>query len=76
MANSEKHGAAILGGGSIGKVHAYAYATLPFYSNPVPLNVRVKYVVCAHAESAAAAAALLGLCTVFLLDVEKMKKTC
>ena len=59
MANSEKHSAAILGGGSIGKVHAYAYATLPFYSNPVPLDVRVKYVVCAHAESAAAAAALL-----------------
>ena len=49
--------AAILGGGFIGKVHAYAYATLPFYSQPVPMDVRVKYMVCAHAETAERAAA-------------------
>lgn len=51
--------AAILGGGFIGKVHAYAYHTLPFYSNPVPMNVRIKYVVNSRPETAAAAASLV-----------------
>ena len=49
---------ALLGGGAIGKVHAYAYSTLPFYSDPVPCEVRVKYVVNSRPETAAKAAAL------------------
>lgn len=54
---------AILGGGAIGKVHAYAYATLPFYSEPVPLCAKVKWVVNSRQGTADASAALLpGAC--------------
>lgn len=53
------HHVAILGGGAIGKVHTYAYATLPFYSDPVPLNGKVKWVVNSRQETAEAAAAMI-----------------
>ncbi|MDO4583440.1 MAG: Gfo/Idh/MocA family oxidoreductase [Planctomycetia bacterium] len=49
---------AILGGGFIGKVHLYAYRTLPFYSQPVPLECRIKYVVNSREETAMASAKL------------------
>jgi len=35
----------IIGCGFIGKVHAYAYRTLPFYYDPVPLRTRITHVV-------------------------------
>lgn len=49
---------AILGGGAIGKVHIYAYQTLPFYVKPLPVKPRIKYVVNSRPESASEAAAL------------------
>ena len=58
--NQEKtYRVAILGAGFIGKVHAYAYATLPFYSSPLPLRAEVKWVAAAHPETAEAVAAML-----------------
>ena len=36
----------------IGKVHAYGYATLPFYYDPPPLSARITHVVTSHAETA------------------------
>ncbi|MDO4569134.1 MAG: Gfo/Idh/MocA family oxidoreductase [Planctomycetia bacterium] len=57
---TKEYNVAILGGGFIGKVHAYAYATLGFYSNPLPLRARVRYVVNSRQETADAAAALLA----------------
>ncbi|MDO4424448.1 MAG: Gfo/Idh/MocA family oxidoreductase [Planctomycetia bacterium] len=49
---------AILGVGSIGKVHLYAYQTLPFYLNPLPVKPEIKYVVNSRPETAAEAASL------------------
>ena len=51
---------ALLGGGSIGKVHAYAYRTLPFYSDPLPLKPEIRYVVNSRMETAEKAARLAG----------------
>lgn len=59
---------AILGGGSIGKVHIYAYRTLPFYSNPIPLETHIKYVVNSRPETAYEAARLAGEDTIPLTD--------
>ncbi|MDO4573718.1 MAG: Gfo/Idh/MocA family oxidoreductase [Planctomycetia bacterium] len=56
----KKYHAAILGGGFIGKVHTYAYRNLAFYSQPVPLDVEIKYVVNSRQETAEAAARLAG----------------
>lgn len=42
----------ILGFGFIGKVHAYAYAALPFYYDPVPLGARITHVVTSRPETA------------------------
>ncbi len=42
----------IVGFGMIGKVHAYGYATLPFYLQPLPFPVRITHVATAHAETA------------------------
>jgi predicted dehydrogenase len=42
----------ILGFGMIGKVHAYGYATLPFYYDPPPLAARITHVVTARPETA------------------------
>lgn len=51
--------AALLGGGSIGKVHAYAYQTLPFFMKPMPVKPRIKYIVNSRPETAAEAASLI-----------------
>ena len=50
----------ILGFGMIGKVHAYGYATLPFYYDPLPLTARITHVVTSRAETAEKARRLLG----------------
>jgi predicted dehydrogenase len=50
----------ILGFGFIGKVHAYGYATLPFYYDPVPLRARITHVVASRPETAQKAAETLG----------------
>jgi predicted dehydrogenase len=42
----------ILGFGMIGKVHAYGYATLPFYYDPPPLAARITHVVTGRSETA------------------------
>ena len=38
--------------GFIGKVHAWGYANLPFYYDPVPLRARVTHVVTSRMETA------------------------
>ncbi len=50
----------ILGFGFIGKVHAYGYAALPFYCDPVPLVARITHVVASRQETAERARQLLG----------------
>lgn len=50
----------IIGFGMIGKVHAFGYRTLPFYTHGLLIRPRVTHVATAHAETAAAAAELLG----------------
>ncbi len=50
----------ILGFGMIGRVHAYGYATLPFYYDPLPLAARITHVVTARAETAEKARQLVG----------------
>ena len=42
----------ILGFGFIGKVHAYAYQTLPFFYDPLPLSARITHVVTGRSETA------------------------
>lgn len=49
----------ILGFGFIGKVHAYAYAVLPFYYDPVPLRAQITHVVTRQPETAAQAGRIL-----------------
>lgn len=54
----------ILGFGFIGKVHAYSYAVLPFYYDPVPLEARVTHVVTSRPETAEHARRILpGIAT-------------
>ena len=50
----------IIGFGFIGKVHAYGYATLPFFYDPVPLRARVTHVCTGHGGTAQAGAAMVG----------------
>lgn len=50
----------ILGFGFIGKVHAYAYQTLPFFYNPVPLPTRITDVVTSRKETAEQARQVVG----------------
>ena len=50
----------ILGFGMIGKVHAYGYATLPFYYDPPPLSARITHVVTSRAETAERARRMVG----------------
>ncbi len=50
-------GVGIIGYGFIGKVHAYAYRTIPFHYDPPPLAVRLAGVATTRAETAAAAKA-------------------
>jgi predicted dehydrogenase len=50
----------IIGFGMIGKVHAYGYATLPYYYDPSPLTARITHVVTARAETAEKARLLTG----------------
>jgi predicted dehydrogenase len=50
----------ILGYGAIGKVHAYSYATLPFYYQPPPLQARIVSVCTSRRETAEAARAQLN----------------
>ncbi len=50
----------ILGFGFIGKVHAYGYASLPFYYDPVPLRARITHVVTSRPQTAEGGRALLG----------------
>ena len=50
----------ILGFGFIGKVHAYAYASLPFYYDPPPLTARITHVVTSRAETAERARQVVG----------------
>ncbi len=50
----------ILGFGFIGRVHAYGYATLPFYYEPVPLAARITHVVTSRMETAEKARRTLG----------------
>lgn len=50
----------ILGYGFIGKVHAFGYATLPFFYDPLPLEARVTHVCTSRPETAECARAQLG----------------
>jgi len=50
----------ILGFGFIGKVHAFGYATLPFYYDPLPLAARITHVVTGRPESAERGRRLVG----------------
>jgi predicted dehydrogenase len=50
-------GVGIIGYGFIGKVHAYAYRTIPFHYDPPPLAVRLIGVATSRAETAEAARA-------------------
>ncbi len=54
------HRVGILGFGFIGKVHAYGYATLPYFHDPVPLEARITHVCTSREETARRAAAMLG----------------
>jgi predicted dehydrogenase len=45
-------GVGIIGYGFIGKVHAYAYRSLPFFYDPPPLATKLVGVATAHTESA------------------------
>jgi predicted dehydrogenase len=49
----------IIGFGFIGKVHAYAYATLPYYYQPVPVQARITHVCASRPETAEAGRALV-----------------
>jgi predicted dehydrogenase len=50
----------ILGYGFIGKVHAYGYASLPFYYDPVPLAARITHVVTSRSQTAEKARQAIG----------------
>lgn len=50
----------ILGFGFIGKVHAYGYANLPFFYDPVPLHARITHVVASRPETAEKARLTVG----------------
>jgi len=50
----------IIGFGMIGKVHAYGYATLPFYLQPMPFPVRLTHIATAHADTAEYAKTMTG----------------
>ena len=50
----------IVGFGMIGKVHAFGYRTLPFYARGLTLRPQIVRVATSRAETAAAAADLLG----------------
>ena len=50
----------IIGFGMIGKVHAYGYATLPYYLQPMPFPVRLTHIATAHAGTAELAQAVTG----------------
>jgi len=52
----ETLGVGIIGYGFIGKVHAYAYRTIPFFYDPPPCCTRLVGVATAHAETARKAA--------------------
>jgi predicted dehydrogenase len=54
------HRVGILGFGFIGKVHAYGYASLPFFYDPVPLAARITHVVTSRTDTAQKARATLG----------------
>ena len=44
----------------IGKVHAYGYAILPYYLQPMPFPVRLTHIATAHADTAEHAKAVTG----------------
>jgi len=50
----------ILGFGMIGKVHAYAYAAMPYYSEPMNATFRITHVATARKETAQQAQAICG----------------
>lgn len=50
----------LIGFGMIGKVHAFGYATLPFYSQPLDAKFHISHVVTAHAETAENARQICG----------------
>ncbi len=60
MKQGRVHRVGIVGYGFIGKVHAYAYRTLPFYYDPVPLATRITHVVTSQPGSAECARRALG----------------
>ncbi len=50
----------IIGFGFIGKVHAYGYASLPFFYDPPPLAAKITHVVTSRMDTAEKARATLG----------------
>lgn len=50
----------IIGFGMIGKVHAFGYATLPFYSQPMDAEFRISHVATGHADTAEKAKRICG----------------
>jgi predicted dehydrogenase len=50
----------MIGFGMIGKMHAYAYATLPYYTDPPRDRFAISHVVTAHESTARAAAKIAG----------------
>ena len=59
-AASKVYNVGLLGFGFIGKVHAYAYQTLPLFYDPVPLRARITHVVASRAETAEKARQTVG----------------
>ncbi|MGL6195955.1 MAG: Gfo/Idh/MocA family protein, partial [Thermoguttaceae bacterium] len=55
-----KKNVGIIGFGSIGKVHAFGYATLPFYTQPLGCEFKVTHVATAHASTAEKAKSITG----------------
>lgn len=60
LSNTDSLRVGLIGFGMIGKVHAYGYATLPFYAPDLAPFPRIVRVVTSRQETAVQAAALLG----------------
>lgn len=54
------HRVGIIGFGMIGKVHAFGYATLPYYSQPFVSTFKITHIATGHRETAQAAAQICG----------------
>ena len=58
--NKQTYRVGIIGFGMIGKVHAYAYAAMPFYVAPMRASFRITHVATSRKETAEQAKAVCG----------------